>query len=112
MEQGVIKLINEYTDTATIQRVENVSNQIIYRCINKSNPKYVGSLVFTPSMEALYFECNGYTNKKYSRGEALDLSDIKNFIEAVRFAEPTIRKSGLLKKKAIVLGELTLDSEL
>lgn len=57
-------------------------------------------------------ECNGYSNKQFSRGEGLDIKDVKRFVESIKLTKPRIREASLFKKTAIIFDKLILDKKL
>ena len=99
-------------DTGVLVEEKTTREKIVYRFLNDKDPKIVDRLALTPSIEVLYMECNGRTNRKYSMGESLDASDIQEFVDAVRFSIPTIEKAGALRKETWKFEGLTLNKSI
>ena len=112
MNTEIAELINNLAGEGVLQKEENFAGNLEYSCRNELKSEFIGRLLFTSNFEPLYMECNGYSNSKYSRGEALEYSDIKNFVESVRHTEPRVRKSGIFRKEAIILNQLVLDKKI
>ena len=109
MDREMLELMSSFVKDKKITLVSSTNTQKVYTCVNEINKKFSSNIVFSPHMEALYIECNGYSNKKFSRGEALEPKDISDFINEALYSRPLIKKSRLLKRRKVILGNIKLD---
>lgn len=109
MDQNMSRLMNDYIQTGEIQLVKTTNGQKKYSCVNQKNNNFISNILFTSDMEVLYIECNGYSNKKYGRGESLGVNDVRAFVHEALYSEPIVQKSRLFKRQVIILGDIKLN---
>lgn len=98
--------LNELTQsgTATLHKSDDAAGLNIYEIRNKYAPESSGAIAVGLNGEIAYCSFSGLTNRKYARGEAIDMSSLKAFVQAVRNEKP-IKSRSLFGKDRITFAD-------